>query len=206
MSSLDEQVDAYIARAWSHVIEELRAWYDNTTHHGCFCGAGQRGTEPVDGLDTCCQTHDNEYATAGISADSMWWPPDSYVAGRQADLNLVNCATSAVTENDVYRERLIWLFSRRVDIADSVLWYRDRLKQFNDWLQSVTPRLLADGSVPPDVAAEYAQYVAYLEGEGIEHEDLTVAVADAGLDAAALDAAAGTGGTAGEGQEPTAYA
>jgi len=201
---LDEQVDAYVARAWGHVIEELRQWYDTTTHHGCFCGAGERGTEPVDELDTCCQTHDKEYGDAGINADTMWWPPDSYVAGRQADLNLVNCAQSAATDNDVYQERLIWLFSRRVDIADAVLWYRDRLKRFGDWLESIRPRILADGTVPADVAAEYAQYVAYLEGEGIEADDLAVAVADAGLDPNAL-ATPGAPGAPG-GQEPTAYA
>ena len=199
---LDEQVDAYVARAWGHVIEELREWYETTTHHGCFCGAGQRGTEPVDELDTCCQTHDEEYGAAGIAADSMWWPPDSYVLGRQADLNLVNCAQAAATENDVYRDRLIWLFSRRVDIADAVLWYQDRLERFRDWLESVRPRILAEGVVPADVAAEYAEYVAYLEGEGIEGGDLAVAVADAGLDPSTL----GQPAAGGEPPEPTAYA
>ena len=37
--SIDEQVEGYLARAWGGVIARLKAWYDETTHHGCFCGA-----------------------------------------------------------------------------------------------------------------------------------------------------------------------
>ena len=82
-----------------------------------------------------------------------------------------------------------------------MLWYQDRLARFRDWLESVRPRILAEGVVPADVAAEYAEYVAYLEGEGIEGGDLAVAVADVGLDPSTLGQPA-----AGGEPEPTAYA
>lgn len=199
--SIDEQLEAYLYRVWGEVIDQLRQWYDDATHHGCFCGAGQRGTEPVDELDGCCQRHDQEYQEAGIAAETMWSSPDAFVAGRQADVNLVNCASAAATDADVYREALIGLFSRRVDIADAVLWYRDRLEKFRGWLGAARERLLADGTVPPDIAAEYAQYVAYLEAEGIEGGDLVAAVEDTGLDADAMTAPGSTGSA-----EPTALA
>jgi Phospholipase A2 len=202
--SIDAQVEGYVARAWGGVIARLKAWYDDTTHHGCFCGAGQRGTEPIDELDACCQRHDQDYEDAGISADTMWSTADAFVAGRAADEALVRCAESAQTDNDVYRQGLIWLFDSRVEIADSILWYRQRLEQFRDWLDAARERILAEGGVPPDIAAEYAQYVAYLEGEGFESHDLVVAVADAGLDPGALGGP--TPAPAPGSDEPTAYA
>jgi hypothetical protein len=196
--SIEEQVEAYVARAWGGVIAQLKAWYDETTHHGCFCGGGQRGTEPIDELDACCQQHDQDYGTAGIAAATMWSTADAFVAGRAADEALVRCAESAQTDNDVYRQGLIWIFDSRVEIADSILWYRQRLEQFRDWLDAARDRIYAEGTVPGDVAAEYAQYVAYLQGEGFESQDLVAAVTDAGIDPAAL----GAPGT----EEPTAYA
>jgi hypothetical protein len=202
--SIDEQVEGYLARAWGGVIARLKAWYDETTHHGCFCGAGERGTAPIDELDACCQQHDLDYGSAGISADTMWSSADSFVVGRAADEALVRGAESAQTDNDVYRQGLIWLFDSRVEIADSILWYRQRLEQFRDWLDAARDRIAAEGTVPGDVAAEYAQYVAFLEGEGFESSDLVAAVTDAGLDARALGSP-DTTPTPGS-EEPTAYA
>ena len=132
----------------------------------------------------------------------MWWHADSYVLGRQADLNLVNCAQATATENDVYRDRLIWLFAagRHRRFGALVPGPARTLPR----LARVRPaRILAEGVVPADVAAEYAEYVAYLEGEGIEGGDLAVTVADAGLDPGALGQPGGAGG---EPPEPTAYA
>jgi hypothetical protein len=196
--SIEAQVETYIARAWGHVIDELRQWWESTIHHGCFCGPGGQRGEVVDELDGCCQVHDEEYGQAGISADTMWWPPDAYVAGRQADANLVACAQNAATDNDIYRDRLIWLFSRRIDIADAVVWYRARLEEFRDWLGSIRERVVAEGGLPPDLAADYEQYVAYLTAEGMESDDLVAAIDDAGLDPGTLQTPGST--------EPTALA
>ncbi|XP_061197112.1 basic phospholipase A2 sphenotoxin subunit B-like [Saccostrea echinata] len=64
-------------------------------NYGCYCGWGGYGT-PVDGIDACCQTHDNCYGniTAKIKDCSPKWDGYTYqvVPGSKAlQPRLVHC-------------------------------------------------------------------------------------------------------------------
>ncbi|MGH9119329.1 MAG: hypothetical protein ACRD0A_16085 [Acidimicrobiales bacterium] len=96
--------------------------------HGCLCGAGSRGIEPIDGLDTCCDQHDKDYGSVGHSADTMF-TIDGLIKTAPFDRKLADCAGSADTKADHemshpdpegFRQRLIALFDTRA-------WFGEQL-------------------------------------------------------------------------------
>lgn len=174
-------LQTYVDQTYASQIASLRQWWDSTTHHGCFCGAGARCDTPVDGLDQLCQQHDTDYGAAGVSADTMW-TADGFVASRNADYALSTAAGSATTTATEYQQGLIWLFSTRYQIADGIIWYRQRLQEleeakrrFRDWLLS------ASTLSPEEQRTQLAQWEGYLEGEGVQRWEVDAVVAETGF-------------------------
>jgi Phospholipase A2 len=155
---VQQQLDAYLQRIYGSTIGSWRAWYEANTHHGCFCGAGARCSEPVDGLDRCCAAHDAGYDAQGIAAEVMW-TADGFVLGRQADVDLVVCAQSTDTTAEEFRQHLIQLFSWRVGVADALLWYRAKLEEFSRWL---------DGALSANDPAAVDGYAWWVDSFGSE--------------------------------------
>ncbi|XP_045199146.1 basic phospholipase A2-like [Mercenaria mercenaria] len=45
----------------------------NYNPYGCFCGYGQRGSNPVDEADRCCKIHDDCYGDAHTKNHCYFW-------------------------------------------------------------------------------------------------------------------------------------
>lgn len=45
----------------------------NYNPYGCFCGYGQRGSNPVDAVDRCCKVHDDCYGEAHTKNHCYFW-------------------------------------------------------------------------------------------------------------------------------------
>ncbi|XP_052241300.1 acidic phospholipase A2-like isoform X3 [Dreissena polymorpha] len=45
----------------------------NLNPYGCFCGYGQRGSEPVDDADRCCAAHDDCYGEVHTEHHCSFW-------------------------------------------------------------------------------------------------------------------------------------
>lgn len=182
-----ERVRQWVAEQYESTINDLRAWYDNATHHGCFCGAGTRCHEAVDALDTCCSAHDAGYASAGISADVMWEVPDGWVKAIAADRALVACAQSAATDNTDYQHQLIWLFSTRVTIAETMAAWIHRAQEIEDGFHRLRDWLLSANTA--DLEQGVAAYTATLTELGASHDEVAALVqehAPAGGDGTAI--------------------
>jgi len=176
-----EDLQAWVDQQYASQIASLEAWWDSSTHHGCFCGAGARCDTPVDGLDQLCQQHDNDYGAVGMSADAMW-TADGFVATRDADYRLASNAASATTDATDYQQNLIWLFTTRYQIADGIIWYRQRLQEIEDAKRRFQEWLLSANTLSPEEAqAQLAQWEGYLEGQGVDRAETAAMVADAGF-------------------------
>ncbi|HEX9259372.1 MAG TPA: hypothetical protein VF855_07525 [Acidimicrobiales bacterium] len=176
-----EDLEAWFTAQYAGTVASAKQWYDSTTHHGSFCGAGTRGDTAVDGLDSCCAQHDANYGAVGASADDMW-SADALARTRDADQALVDCAGGADTTDPDYRDNLIWLFSTRVTLADAVLWYRARLEE----LDRMRQWLLSDASSPEEPSDEtrqgYAEWTRHLEGQDISRDEIEAVVREVGRD------------------------
>jgi Phospholipase A2 len=121
----------------------------STLRHGCVCGAGDGG-DPIDGLDTCCQAHDDGYTAVGHSADTMW-TIDGLIKTASADRALALCAggpdawidpdhEKSHPDPEGFRQRLIALFETRAWVGDRLAqaqaageWLGDTSQDVWDW-------------------------------------------------------------------------
>jgi hypothetical protein len=137
-------------------IDYLRSeWAElSTLRHGCVCGAGDGG-DPIDGLDTCCQAHDDGYTAVGHSADTMW-TIDGLIKTAGADRALALCASSGDAwldhdheqshpDPEGFRQRLIALFETRAWVGDRLAqaqaageWLGDTSQYVWDWVNDTT--------------------------------------------------------------------
>lgn len=98
--------------------------YFSTQQYGCFCGKGSQCAHPKDALDRCCLAHDSGYGRYGVNTTVDMWTPRGFVLSRQADLDLVDCASRTRWDPHWYgpaaaafRESLILIFSTRAKVA-----------------------------------------------------------------------------------------
>jgi hypothetical protein len=98
--------------------------YFSTQQYGCFCGKGSQCAHPKDALDRCCLAHDSGYGKYGVNTTVDMWTPRGFVLSRQADLDLVDCASRTRWDPHWYgpaaaafRESLILIFSTRAKVA-----------------------------------------------------------------------------------------
>jgi hypothetical protein len=175
-----ERVRKWFEDQYDAQVAEMQAWWDGATKHGCFCGAGNRCDEPEDGLDGCCQAHDAAYGAANISADAMW-DVNGFIAGKAADIALIECAGSNDSTDAEYQAHLIAMFSARVQIADVLETWTKQARQieeeidsFRRWLSEHAPSLRAD-------ASDVQQYREYLGGLGAESDEIESEIASASL-------------------------
>ncbi len=180
-----ERVKAWVDGQYSSTIGSLRSFWDEHTHHGCFCGAGTRCHDAVDELDRCCAQHDAGYQDAGMSADLMWQVPDGFTKTLAADTKLVECAGRASTWNTEYQHQLIYVFSTRVQISSAISeWLRmaheaeKRLNRLRDWLTNA----VAQGDAIDEGVASHTTELASL---GVSGDEVAAIVAE-------LTAAAGS--------------
>jgi hypothetical protein len=72
--------------------------------YGNWCGPGNTNAPPIDGLDRCCQAHDNAYGVVGVGGPCThpggcggasginMWTPQGFLRTVPADLALVRCS------------------------------------------------------------------------------------------------------------------
>jgi hypothetical protein len=133
----DGEVDEFIyltdpvAQVRRTVIGLRSSWAARLPRYGCYCGPGDCRTaassavKPIDALDACCRTHDDDYKLLGIGQHNMWTPA-GLVRTRSADWKLVACTRRSghpVFGDDV-RRLVEAIFAGRVAAAGllSVAW------------------------------------------------------------------------------------
>ena len=173
-----ERVQQWVHDQYSSAISELKSWYDEATHHGCFCGAGTRCQDAVDALDSCCAAHDAGYTAAGISADVMWEVPNGWVLAIRADSDLVACAGGAHTDNTGYQQQLIWLFSRRVEIASVMQTWIERAEEIERGFDRLRDWLLSAAPTGTELTEGVAAHTASLTEMGAAHDEVAALVTE----------------------------
>jgi hypothetical protein len=184
-----EDLQAWCDQQYQSQVSQLQSWWNSGTHHGCFCGAGAQCDQPVDDLDQLCKQHDDDYGAVGASADTMW-TAEGFVRTRDADYALASRAGSAATTNTEFRDRLVWLFSSRYEIADGIIWYRQRLQELEEVRRRFQEWLLSASSLPAaQQHQELEQWMTYLEGQGVDRYESQAMVAASGFTPADSDGA-----------------
>lgn len=186
-----EDLQAAFEAQYRSTVNELKAWFDSNTRHGCFCGAGADCTTPIDGLDQCCAQHDADYGSLGYSFETMW-SLEALIDTRFADEALARCAAGATladpgTEHanedpETYRGRLIWLFETRASIGETLHTWRERfraLQNFRDWLLSSSQQLQYGD---PDAVSGTQQHIDHLRALGVDEYEIRTEIAAVGID------------------------
>src|SRR5262245_8358044 len=95
-------LNEWMQQQYGATITDLSGWWSTHTHHGCFCGAGTRCHEAIDGLDRLCAAHDDAYRAVGVSGDDLafMFSCEGLMRTVEADSALANGAEAADLKTD----------------------------------------------------------------------------------------------------------
>jgi len=186
----------WMQQHYGATVADLSGWWANQTRHGCFCGAGTRCQEAIDGLDRLCAAHDDAYRAVGVSGDDLafMFSCEGLMLTVEADTALATGAESADLKADDphsapdvedYRRNLVWLFSTRATIGATLRRVRDAIEGFRKFLaDGASQWILADAATPESVVTGFRQHVAYLESLGVGSEQAAGVAQEFGVDPA----------------------
>jgi hypothetical protein len=160
--TVDEWVEQWFERTYCNVLVALAGEWEALSTAAADHGDGVLGQ--------CRQKHAQGYSAAGMTASDMW-TAYGFLAGKSADLALLEGVRAAPPTDQPYTDRLVVLFRTRVAVTvtiERMYWLYERLVDLGTAGQ-------------PMPTAEADVYAAWLEDGGIAADEVYAAAADVGV-------------------------
>jgi Domain of unknown function (DUF4157) len=120
-----------LKRFYKSDTEKLEALYNYVVHYGNWCGPRDKGKPPINNIDLCCQTHDNDYGAVGVTSGSDgigMFTLEGITRTKSADLKLVMCTQATALDRHwygvgaaAYRQGVLTIFGGRAAIASALM-------------------------------------------------------------------------------------
>jgi hypothetical protein len=160
--TVEEWVEQWFERTYCNVIVALSGEWEAIVGDGLWSRPEARRS--------CTRRHADGYAAAAIATSEMW-AAYGFLAGKAADVALLQCLRGAGSADPTAVDRVEVLFRTRVAITETI----ERMYALYERLAE----LLAAGN--PMDSSEAELFAAWLEDGGITAGELRAAAAEVGV-------------------------